>query len=222
MSKITTITVVLFMFTFLSAYAQTNTQSKKVKGIVMDADSKKPLEGAGVSIQNTSFNTITNPDGSFEFEAVPVGTIAIGVTMIGYESKLIPEITVTSGKEVELTIAITEKISSLQEVVVSSQRNKIKPVNEFATVSARSINIQDAKRYPAAIDDPARMVQNFAGVSASNDASNEIIVRGNSPQSVLWRLEGVEIPNPNHFAGIAAGGGAVKIHSTHFFYPKKP
>jgi CarboxypepD_reg-like domain len=213
MKKITTITVVLFLFTFLSGYAQTNVQSKKVKGIVIDADSKKPLEGAGVSIQNTSINTITNPDGSFEFDAVPVGTIAIGVTMIGYESKLIPEITVTSGKEVELTIAITEKISSLQEVVVSSQRNKIKPVNEFATVSARSINIQDAKRYPAAIDDPARMVQNFAGVSASNDASNEIIVRGNSPQSVLWRLEGVEIPNPNHFAGIAAGGGAVSMLS---------
>jgi hypothetical protein len=212
MKKITTISIVLLMFSFFSGYTQT--QSKKVKGIVIDADSKKPLDGAGVSIQNTAFSTLTNPDGSFEFESVPVGTIAVGVTMIGYESKLIPEITVTSGKEVELTIAITEKISELQEVVVSSQRNKIKPVNEFATVSARSINIQDAKRYPAAINDPARMVQNFAGVSASNDNSNEIIVRGNSPQSVLWRLEGIEIPNPNHFAGVAAGGGVVSMLSS--------
>jgi hypothetical protein len=214
MKKNNLFTVILLSIVCIPSFAQNMDQTKKVKGIVMDAESKRPLEGVVVSIQNSTLNTITNPDGSFEFEAVPIGTIDIGVSMIGYESKLVPQISVTSGKEVELTIAITEKISNLQEVVVTFQRNKIKPLNEFATASARSINIQDAQKYPAALSDPARMVQNFAGVSASNDASNEIIVRGNSPQNVLWRLEGIELPNPNHFAGIATGGGVVSMLSS--------
>ncbi len=199
-----------------SALAQNaNTQTKKVKGIVIDADSKKPLEGVEVIIQGTSNTTKTDTSGVFEFESIAVGTISIELSLLGYDFKVIPEITVTSGKEVDLTIALSESIvKNLQEVVVSSKRGKTKPVNEFATASARSINIQDTKRYPASVSDPARMVQNFAGVSASNDSSNEIIVRGNSPQSVLWRLEGIEIPNPNHFAGIAAGGGAISMFSS--------
>jgi Carboxypeptidase regulatory-like domain/TonB-dependent Receptor Plug Domain len=207
--------LIILLISGFSTFAQNNNQTQKVKGIVIDADSKKPLEGAEVTIVETAVTTKTNSQGEFFFEGVNVGTISINVNINGYENRGMPEITVTSGKEVELSIALSESISNnLQEVVVSSKRSRTKPVNEFATVSARSINIQDTKRYPAAISDPARMVQNFAGVSASNDSSNEIVVRGNSPQSVLWRLEGVEIPNPNHFAGIAAGGGAVSMFSS--------
>ncbi len=207
--------LIILLFSGFSVFAQNNYQTQKVKGIVIDADSKKPLIDAEVTIVETIDKTKTNSQGEFFFNAVSVGTISINVSLNGYEDRGIPEITVTSGKEVELLIALSESISNnLQEVVVASKRSKTKPINEFATVSARSINIQDTKRYPAAISDPARMVQNFAGVSASNDSSNEIVVRGNSPQSVLWRLEGVEIPNPNHFAGIAAGGGAVSMFSS--------
>ncbi len=192
----------------------TNSLSQKVKGIVVDADSKQPLPGATVQIKGTQKAVLANADGTFQFEAVSVGIIGLDITMVGYERKSIPEITVNSGKEVFLNITLNEKISTLDEVAVVAYKDRVKPTNEFASVSARSLNIEDAKRYPAAIADPARMAQNFAGVSASDDASNEIVVRGNSPQGVLWRLEGIEIPNPNHFAGIGAGGGAVSMFSS--------
>jgi hypothetical protein len=208
------ILLVALLLSASSGFSQSTGQTQKVKGIVIDADSKKPLAEAVITIQNTTNTTKTNSDGTFEFNEVPVGTIAIEISMLGYDFKVIPEITVTSGKEVELTIALSEKLNKLDEVVITSKKGKTKAVNVFATASARSINIQDAKRYPAAISDPARMVQNFAGVSAGNDGSNEIVVRGNSPQGVLWRLEGIEIPNPNHFAGIASGGGAVSMFSS--------
>jgi CarboxypepD_reg-like domain/TonB-dependent Receptor Plug Domain len=199
----------------IMTFAQnTNPLSQKVKGIVIDADSKQPLPGATVQIKGTQKAVLADGDGAFKFEAVPVGIIGLDVSMVGYERKSIPEVTVNSGKEVFLTIALNEKISSLEEVTVVAYKDRIKPTNEFATVSARSLNLEDAKRYPAAISDPGRMAQNFAGVSASDDASNEIVVRGNSPQGVLWRLEGVEIPNPNHFAGIGAAGGAVSMLSS--------
>jgi hypothetical protein len=206
--------ITLYFLATIHSFSQT-IQTQKVKGIIIDSDSKKPLEGAEITIQNTTSTTKSNSDGTFEFEAVSVGTIAIEISLIGYDLKVIPEITITSGKEVELTISLNESISNnLQEVVVNSKRGKTKPINTFATASARSINMEDTKRYPAAISDPARMVQNFAGVSAGNDGSNEIVVRGNSPQSVLWRLEGIEIPNPNHFAAVGAAGGAVSMFSS--------
>jgi hypothetical protein len=205
--------VIVVLLFAMPGFAQ-NGQTQKVKGIVTDADSKKPLVGVDVTVLGTSNTTKTNTDGTFELNTVVVGTVAIEIFFLGYELKTIPEITVSSGKEVELIIALNQSLSSnLQGVIITSKKGT-KPVNEFATASARSINIQDARRYPAAISDPGRMVQNFAGVSAGSDASNEIVVRGNSPQGVLWRLEGVEIPNPNHFAGIAAAGGAVSMLSS--------
>ena len=65
------------------------------------------------------------------------------------------------------------------------------------------------KRYAGAIDDPARMVSAFAGVNGNAEGDNDIVVRGNSPRGILWRLEGVEIPNPNHFASEGATGGPI-------------
>jgi hypothetical protein len=204
----------MFLLSLNHSFSQTY-QTQKVKGIVIDSDSKKPLDGAELTIQGSANTTKTNSEGVFEFEAVSVGTISIEISLVGYDFRVIPEITVSSGKQVDLSITLTEKLNTLSEVVVGSQRSKIRPKNEYASVSARSINIYESKKYPASVNDPGRMVQNFAGVSAANDGSNQIVVRGNSPQGVLWRLEGIEIPNPNHFGGPAgsANGGAVSMFS---------
>jgi hypothetical protein len=206
--------ITIFLLSINYSFSQT-IQTQRVKGIVIDSDSKKPLEGAEVKIVETTLVTTSATDGSFAFDEVGVGTIAINVSLNGYEVRGIPEITVSSGKEVFLTIALSERLNTLQEVVVGAKRSKTRPQNEYATVSARSINISESKKYPASVNDPGRMVQNFAGVSAANDGSNQIVVRGNSPQGVLWRLEGIEIPNPNHFGGPAgsASGGAVSMFS---------
>jgi CarboxypepD_reg-like domain/TonB-dependent Receptor Plug Domain len=203
-----------FLMGCMQLQAQTFAPKQKVKGVVIDTDSKKPLQGATVTISNTSTAAVTDADGNFSFADVLVGRISLEISMVGFEQKIVPDIIVISGKEISLNIAIVEKIKREEAVVVTSKKSKIKPANEFATASARAISMQETKRYPAAVNDPARMAQNFAGISADGDGSNEIVVRGNSPQGVLWRLEGVEIPSPNHFAGLGTTGGAVSMLSS--------
>ncbi|MBC7867114.1 MAG: TonB-dependent receptor, partial [Gloeobacteraceae cyanobacterium ES-bin-316] len=212
----------IFMFFFIAGIYSLRAQepkaitnlTQKIKGVLLDADSKKPLEGATINLLNTGSKTLSDQAGQFYFNQVPVGRQALEITMMGYENKQVAEIVVSSGKEVSLTISLTEKISRLGEVTVLSTKNRIKPNNEFATVSARSFSVEDTKRYPAAAFDPGRMAQNFAGVSNNGDGSNEIVVRGNSPRGVLWRLEGIEIPSPNHFGSLGNTGGAISMLSS--------
>jgi hypothetical protein len=203
-----------FFFTANSQDTDSLTLSQKVKGIVIDADSKKPLQGVTITLLGFNKSVISDASGSFVLQNVPVGRQSLEVTMVGYESKQVAEIVIGSGKEVFLTVALVEKVTLLSSIVVKARKPTTKASNEFATASARSFSMEDAKRYPAAAFDPARMAQNFAGVSNNGDGSNEIVVRGNSPKGVLWRLEGIEIPNPNHFSGLGGTGGAISMISS--------
>lgn len=197
----------------VTAKAQT-TLSQNIKGVVIDADSKKPLAGAAVMLLNSNKGTTTDSLGQFKLNNINVGRQSLTISSLGYETRTVSEIMVSSGKEISLTISLTEEIKKTNEVTVTSRKSRIKPLNEFATASARQFSVEDTKRYPAAAYDPARMAMNFAGVSSNGDGNNEIVVRGNSPRSILWRLEGVEIPNPNHFSSLGAGGGAISMLSS--------
>ena len=97
--------------------------------------------------------------------------------------------------------------------MVTAESEKGKPNNELAFISARSFTVEETKRYAASINDPARMALSFAGVASTDDGSNNIVIRGNSPRGVLWRLEGIEVPNPNHFGEEGASGGGVSMLS---------
>lgn len=198
----------------ISAQNEVTHFSQLIKGVVIDADSKKPLVGTTIYLINSSIRATSDKNGNFYIKNVDVGRQIVEASMEGYEVSTINDIMVTSGKEVFITIVMTEKINLLIDVIVNAKRNKIKPNNEFATLSARSFSIEDTKRYPAATFDPGRMAQNFAGVSSNADGGNEIVVRGNSPKGVLWHLEGVEIPSPNHFGGLGTSGGAISMLSS--------
>ncbi len=190
--------------------AQEFTQT--VRGVVLDKDIQTPLEGAHVVVLNTEpeINAITDENGQFKLAGVPIGRIDIKVFYVGYEEKTIPNVLVGSGKEVVLTIAITESVSTLKHTVINAKRNRnTKVLNDMVVASARSFTVEQTKRYAGAIDDPARMVSAFAGVNGNAEGNNDIVVRGNSSKGVLWRLEGIEIPNPNHFAGEGATGGPI-------------
>lgn len=194
--------------------AQEVTLSQTIKGVIQDAESKKPLANATVILAGSAGGTTTDADGNFRISNVPIGRHNLQVTLIGYEPRLISSILVTSGKEVSLNILMTEQIRELENVTVSAGKNRSKPLNEFASVSARSFSVEETKRYAAAAFDPARMAQNFAGVSNGGDGENAIVVRGNSPKGVLWRLEGIEIPGPNHFSALGNSGGAISMLSS--------
>ena len=196
------------------AKAQNSSFTQSIKGTVIDAESKKPLPNATVTINSFSKGVITDSLGNFTIINIPVGRQTLHVSLMGYDSKEVPEILLSSGKEAFLSVSLTEKIKVLDEVKVSTRRNKLKATNEFATVSARAFSVEDTKRYAASVSDPGRMAQNFAGVSNNGDMDNSIVVPGNSPKGVLWRFEGIEIPSPNHFGGLGSSGGAISMLSS--------
>lgn len=200
------------MLLFIRSYSQNQTQT--VRGTIIDKESKTPLIGATVQVINgTAMGTTTDENGTFRVLSVPVGRKIIKVSYLGYETMTMPDVMVTAGKEVVLTLSLTEAITKINEVTISYDRKKDPTVtnNEMATVSSRSFNPDDTKKYAGALGDPSRMAANFAGVVAGNDSRNDIVVRGNSPNAMLWQLEGVNIPNPNHFGSNFGTGGPVSM-----------
>jgi len=198
----------LFLLT-ITVSAQQPTQT--IRGLVIDEDSQIPIPFATVSIVNTNpiLGTSTNSDGNFKIENIQVGRYDLKVSFIGYEPIIIKGLTVSSSKETFVSIRLKESAVTLNEIVIKPKLDKEKPLNKMATVSAKMLSVEEAKRYAGGFDDPARLASSFAGV-ASGVNNNAIIVRGNAPKSLQWKLEGVEIPNPNHFADLASfGGGAV-------------
>jgi len=196
-------------------FAQTHFQT--FRGSVFEQETLTPLIGANVVVANTDLGTSTDMDGQFEIKNVPTGRQNIMVTYLGYEPVLINNVLITTGKELVLEIGMTESLIAMDEVVVKANDEKSAPLNEMAIASARSFSVEETGRYASSLFDPARMAMNFAGVSTtggSSDLFNEIIVRGNSPRGVLWRLEGIEIPNPNHFGGLGNSGGGISMLSS--------
>jgi len=199
----------------LGSLAQNGTQT--IRGRLVDAVAKSPIIGANVAVAvpagQTPIGAATDGNGDFKITQVPVGRHTIKITFIGYEPITIPNVVVTAGKEVVLNPAMTESVSRLDEVVVQYDRSKDKTStnNELISVSARTFNVDDTKRYAGALGDPSRMAANFAGVVSGNDSRNDIVVRGNSPAGMLWQLEGLNIPNPNHFGALGTTGGPVSI-----------
>lgn len=186
--------------------------TQTIRGIVTDGESKQPLPGVIVVLTNNNqVNTTTDSDGAYRLNNVPIGRQSVQYIMAGYDKRSVNEVLVSSGKETELNITLTENINTLKEVSVTARKDKSRAVNEFASVSSRSFSVEDTRRYPASVSDPARMSMDFAGVANNGDLENDIVIRGNSPKGVLWRLEGIEIPNPNHFSDLGSTGGAVSM-----------
>ena len=160
-----------------------------------------------VGIANTEMGTTTDEKGMFVLENVPLGRQTVYVSSVGYETAIIKEVLVGSGREVQLDIALTEKVTELETVVVKPEINKANSLNEMAVVGAQMFSVEEASRFAGGMDDPARLVSNYAGVATSSVSNNGISIRGNAPSLLQWRVEDVEIPNPNHFADIDVLGG---------------
>ena len=199
----------------ITAFSQS---TQTIRGRIVDEVNNTFLVGVNVVVigpdgQYSSLGTTTDEDGNYRITKVPLGRQTIKITYIGYEDQVIPNIVVTAGKEVILNISLRESVSQLEEieVVSDSKDDKTATNNDQAMVSSRSFNIDDTKRYAGALGDPSRMAANFAGVVGGDDSRNDIVVRGNSPTGMLWQLEGLNIPNPNHFGALVATGGPVSM-----------
>ncbi|MDH5382177.1 MAG: carboxypeptidase-like regulatory domain-containing protein, partial [Cyclobacteriaceae bacterium] len=196
------------------SYSQTITQT--VKGTVFDNSTQETIIGAAIILLDSDplLGTTTNLDGEFILENVPIGRQSIKISMMGYESYFVNDLLISSGKQVVLNIGLEESTMELGEVIITPQRYKEKPLNEMATVSSRQFTVEETQRFAGGLNDPARLVSSFAGVATPSISSNGISVRGNSPSGLLWRIEEVEVPSPNHFANLTiAGAGLLTVLS---------
>lgn len=204
--------IVLFLTT-ISSFAQSR-QGQNVRGVVTEVNIKYPLVGATVSIEtDAGKQTITDKNGIFFIPNVSLGRQKLVVTYNGFKTVYLPNIEVEAGKELVLQISMEEEAYVLQNITITANRHKSAPVNSLSLVSARSFSVEEAGRYAAGLNDLSRIATGFAGVNNNNSDGNAIIIRGNAPNGLLWRLEGVDVPNPNHFARVGTSGGAISMLS---------
>jgi len=210
--KKTVILLILFHLTGV-AFSQENVKNyfQTIRGVVVDKQTQTPLPGANVVLlgSDPQKGTVSNNQGEFRLENVPTGRKEIMVSFIGYHNTVLKNLVVNSARETVLRVELEEKVETTEEVRVIGNLRKDLAINQMASVSARSFTVEEAGRYAGSRDDVARMAMNFAGVSGANDSRNDIIVRGNTPSGILWRLEDVDIPNPNHFAASGTTGGPI-------------
>ena len=200
----------VLMIVVFTTLAFSQKLSQTVRGTILDMDSKLPLIGATVIIPGTDplIGATTDLDGKFRLENIPIGRITIQLSYMGYDPVTIPNIEVNSGKEVVLNQSMQESAIKLDEIVVSG-RKKGEAINDMSQLSLHSITLEETKRFTGGMDDPARVVSSFAGVASTPNGSSDIIVRGNSPKYMQWRLEGAEISSPYHMDDQNASFGAL-------------
>ncbi len=187
--------------------------TQAIRGTVVDKNTGVPLIGATVVLLDHEplLGTITDHQGYFSLPGVPVGRRAIQVEYMGYNTTVRSSLELSSGKAFTVNIELEERVIMGEEAVIMARSGKGQVLNEMALVSARSFNMEEAERYAGSWGDPARLVANFAGVQSPADQSNDIIIRGNSPVGLLWKMEGVSIYNPNHFGSIGSTGGPISM-----------
>jgi hypothetical protein len=210
------ILLVFNIFLLFSTLSNAQSYTQTVRGKVIDVDTRQPLIGANVLLLGADKGTATDTLGRYRLEQAPAGRYRLQVSYIGYDTLIVPEVLVESGKEVVLDLELSESSTQLGEVVVRASRSDLRTYSP----TVRTLTIEETLRFPATFFDPARLATNSAGVVNDNDQTNGMSIRGNSPNGMVWRLEGVDIVNPNHTpnAGtfsdrVTRNGGGVNILS---------
>ena len=204
-----------FMFITLFAFWGHSLAAQTIRGKVIDAGTGEPVEWATIVLKEKSnIGTVTDSLGRFKLTDIPIGRYTIEASYVGFDPSIFKEVMVSSAKEVYLEFQMREDTKLLSEVIIRPRVNKELPLNNMALAGARMFSVEEASRYAGGFDDPARLAGCFAGV-ASGTNDNGISVHGNAPHLLLWRLEGIEVPTPSHFAeAFSVGNGLISALSS--------
>ena len=203
---------IICLLASLCLYVQLWAQpTQTVRGIIRENETEYEIPGATVKIilDDKTLGAVTDINGEYRIENVPVGKHDMQISYPGFESQTI-SVTVNSGNQAIYDVKLAEKIKEIGEVeIIGVKEGEVK--NEMATVSAQQFSVAETERFAGSRGDPARMASNFAGVQGADDSRNDIVVRGNSPLGIVYKVEGIDIPNPSHFSISGSSGGPVSI-----------
>ena len=183
-------------------------QQAVLKGRVIEAVSNEPMPFVNVIVSGTSTGAVTDDYGNFQIKGLKPGFVRVQASFIGYHSALSPEIEISNAKVAYVEISMEKRDAEIEEVTVS-----VSPFRktEESPVSLKTIGIAEIEKSPGANRDISKVIQSYAGVLSSPSFRNDIIIRGGGPSESRFYLDGVEVPNINHFATQGASGGAVGI-----------
>ncbi|UBM60294.1 TonB-dependent receptor [Marinilongibacter aquaticus] len=198
-----------FSFSLLFSLSIQAQQTSTIRGLVQEARTQTPVPGATVQIVGTDFRTIADENGAFSFTAVPVGRLELKITSVAFSPQLIKELILVSNKELIVNVQLEPSTETLKTIDVKAAS----PNLSGAKTSLQSITIEQVMRYPATFFDPARLAFSLPGVANTNDQANGMSIRGNNPRGLQWRLEGVEIVNPNHLANAGTFSDQVTVNA---------
>lgn len=205
------------IFTFLSILFLTVTtvhaQQAAVRGRIFDAVSNEPLPFVNVVVAGTNTGTVTDLDGNFQITGLRPGFVRIQASYIGYKQAISPEIEISSARLATVEIPMQQTDLQIEEVRVTA--SPFRKTDE-SPVSLRTIGIGEIENSPGANRDVSRVIQSFPGVQSTPAFRNDIIIRGGGPSESRFYLDGVEVPNINHFATQGASGGPVGILNADF------
>ncbi len=205
--------LIALLLIFATMLATSQEITCTITGSVKDKITDEPLIGANVILLGSSpvVGAVTNQDGGFELREIPVGMVSLKVSFVGYKPVEIPNRELRPGKTLLLDIYMDEMVFTGEEVEIVGEIDKRGTINTLTSSSSRTFTVDETRRYAGSRGDVARMASNYAGVQVASDSRNDIVIRGNSPAGLQWRLEGMEIPNPNHYGAFGTTGGPVSI-----------
>ena len=216
----------LFLLALTMAGSQLYSQTpdllyQNLKGRVIDKDTQQPIGSAMIRVGDSTSRLVTLSDenGYFLIKDIPVGRQLVYCEFVGYQPFVNDQLILNSVKEGNLTIALSENTSfETGPVMIQAKVFPIAPINSFMVGSSRSIDVNETNN-AGVVNDPNRLAMGFPGVQGNGDNVNELIIRGNSPAGMTYRLEGVDIPNPNHFVNNSSSGGGITIFSAQLLGP---
>ena len=210
--------LVFFLFSFFLAFsslAEDNPSTGKIRGKVTDRESNAPIPFVSVYIEGLPIGGTTDENGEYEIMDVPVGIHNIGFTLVGYRPLMKTNISVSTNRTTELSIRLEQEVIQMETIVVKTKPYYFEKDPE-AEVSGKTIDREEIMNFSGSVLDIQRVVQILPSVVSGSDQMNEIIVRGGNYGENLFIMDGIEIPNPNHFAQQGIGGGPISMLRAEF------
>lgn len=204
---LTSLVLLLLLPAWLSA------QTGTIRGRVFDEKTNEPLPFVNIVITGTNIGSTSDLDGNFLFTGVQPGFVSLSASFVGFEPAITPEFMVTNARTSTIEIPMREMAVQLEQVEVRASFFRRK---EESPVSMRTLGIAEIEKNPGGNRDISRVIQSLPGVASTPAFRNDVIVRGGGPSESRFYLDGVEIPNLNHFATQGASGGPVGIINVDF------
>ena len=206
------ISILILYITSLGAFAQEQGQGI-IEGRIFNANTSEPVPFANIIIWGTSVGSVSDIDGNFLFTGIAPGYVELRASSVGFEPYASEQILVTNASKVSVEIPLNEANIAIEEITVKASPFRKK---EESPVSLQRIGIEEIEKSPGGNRDISRVLQSLPGVASSTSFRNDLIVRGGGSNENGFFLDGVEIPNINHFATQGASGGPIGILNIDF------